>query len=202
MINSIKERLQDINFDKISRSLDIDSAILKALFTIETDDYNCFVAPGHPSIKFHGHIFWHQLKMKHKSIAKYLEGNEDILYPIYSNKYYKEGLDEYLRLERAMRIDKKAALSATSWGAFQIMGFNHPLCGSPTITKFVKDMKTDKTHQLKLFSEYIKNTNLVILLKNGEWTEFANQYNGLKESKMLFDVRLATAIQYFKYDLE
>ena len=200
MINSIKERLDKVNFAKISRTLDIDESILKALFIIETDEQDCFVAPGHPSIKFQGHIFWHQLKMKRKPINKYLEGNEDILYPIYSNKYYKEGIDEYLRLERAVRIDKKAALSATSWGSFQIMGFNHPLCGSSSISKFVKDMKTDETHQLKLFSEYIKNTNLITLLKNNEWTEFANQYNGFKQSKSLFDVRLATAVQYFKYD--
>jgi len=42
---------------------------------------------------------------------------------------YKEGEAEYERLLRARRINEDAANASTSWGLFQIMGFNHAAWG-------------------------------------------------------------------------
>src|SRR5690606_2592815 len=51
-------------------------------------------------------------------------GNENIIYKSWTSKNYLKGDQEYKRLEAAKKIDHKAAIYATSWGLFQILGEN------------------------------------------------------------------------------
>ena len=53
-----------------------------------------------------------------------MKGNEDILHEKRNNENQIGGVREYTRFNRAMLIDTKAAVFATSWGMFQILGEN------------------------------------------------------------------------------
>jgi len=44
------------------------------------------------------------------------------------------------RLERAIGFDEEAALNSASWGADQVMGFNHPVAGFTTVKALVDAM--------------------------------------------------------------
>lgn len=61
---------------------------------------------------------------------KYVAGNENILYPSWRREHYYGGIREYERLEKAREIHKEAADASTSWGMFQVMGFNYVMCGT------------------------------------------------------------------------
>src|SRR5690606_12388966 len=79
---------------------------------------------GRAKILFEGHKFWHWLKEAGKNPVELVKGNEDILYEKWTRAHYKGGKGEYDRLQKAMNIDKKAAIYSASWGKFQILGEN------------------------------------------------------------------------------
>ncbi len=60
-----------------------------------------------------------------------------IFFPKWDKSKYLGGVHEYKRLELAKEIDGECALKSASWGMFQIMGFNHRLCGCKDVFEFV-----------------------------------------------------------------
>lgn len=94
---------------------------------------------------------------------------------------YLGGQQEYRRLNQALTIDRDCALASTSWGLFQIMGFNYADCGYPSVEAYVADMKQNEKLQLQSFVKFIQQNNrgaLWTALKAKDWTTFAGKYNG------------------------
>ena len=120
-----------------------------------------------------------------------LKGNENIVYFKWTKIYYSE--DQYLRLEKAKKINTDAALKSTSWGLFQIMGFNHLTCGYKTVEDYVNDMCLNEEKQLQAFINFIKNDsngNKYTALKAKDWTLFAKLYNGSGYAQNQYDTKL------------
>ncbi|RZK45517.1 MAG: N-acetylmuramidase family protein, partial [Pedobacter sp.] len=109
--------------------------------------------------------------------------------------YYK--LNQHERLAKAIRINETAALKSASWGAFQIMGFNHEKCGFKSVQEFVKAMEKDEYSQLDSFCKYLCATHLDVNLKNLDWKGFARGYNGPDYVKNQYDTKLAKAYQTY-----
>lgn len=172
-------------------------AAIKAVLEVETGGRGGFIAVDKPIILFEGHIFWRQLKNRGISPAKYQKGNEDILYPKWTKAYYKGGVKEYDRLERARLIHREAADSSASWGLAQIMGFNYRVCGCKSVEEFVGMMSENEGQQLELFSRFIKNNRWDVYLRNLDWKGFARHYNGAGYEQNQYDKRLERA--YAKY---
>jgi len=122
-IISDEEIRQIITDLKEKENIDMQFPVLKAIIEIESGGRG-HLEDGRTKILFEGHKFWYWLKEAKKSPEDYVKDNEDILYEKWTKKFYKGGPGEYLRLNRAMQIDKKAAVFATSWGLFQILGEN------------------------------------------------------------------------------
>ena len=80
-----------------------------------------FLKDGRPKILFEGHVFWRELRKAGLSPQKLVPGNEDILYMNWTKAHYVGGAGEYARLDKAIKIDREAALKSASWGLFQIM---------------------------------------------------------------------------------
>lgn len=94
-------------------------------------------------------------------------------------------------MNRAIILDKKAALQSASWGAFQIMGENYKAAGFSTIEEFVKNMETVQG-QLDAFVNFIKKTPpLQSALQNKQWSTFARVYNGPDYKSNAYDNKLA-----------
>ncbi len=86
---------------------------------------------------------------------------------------------------------------ATSYGAFQIMGFNYRLAGFSSVEEMVLAMQDPKS-QLEAFANYIKNRPAVHkALQNHDWTTFARLYNGPGYAQNNYDNKIATAFNKF-----
>lgn len=197
--------LQDDDFKQVARLLDCEPAALMAVQQVETGGRGGFFnEPGRieepkrrPIILFEGHIFWSQLKQRGINPELHVKGNEDILYPKWSKAHYVGGVKEYERLYKARAIDREAADASASWGMFQIMGFNHRLCGENSVAGFVDMMHKSELHQLLLSARFIKSAGMLPALQQKNWAEFARRYNGPKYAENKYDTKLKNAYEAF-----
>lgn len=195
------EKLTEEDFTLVSKLLDVEIAVLKAVQKVETGGRGGFFSPGKPAILFEGHIFWSQLKKRNIVPENYIVGNEHILYPKWEKCHYKGGLGEYERLEQARKINKAAADASASWGMFQIMGFNYAACGEISIESFVKSMIDSECKQLILFARFIKQSGMLPALQFKNWAEFAKRYNGPAYALNKYDEKLADAYKLYSMPL-
>ena len=132
-----------------------------------------FSPDGFPKTLFEGHWF-HKLTK-----GKYSQTHPTISYPTWTRQFYgKTWQAERARLELATSLDRTAALQSASWGMFQIMGFNHGLCGYKTVQQFVNAMCKDENSQLEAFVGFVIERGLADELQRKDWHGFARLYNG------------------------
>ncbi len=188
-------RITENDFRKVANTLDVEIAAIKAVQKVETGGRGGFILPGKPKILFEGHIFWGQLK----NPEEHEKGNEDILYRKWTKAHYLGGLAEYSRLEKACRIDKKAALMSASYGMFQIMGFNYAACGFKDVFSYVEAMKLNEGEHLKAFASFIRhNPKMLTALQDKKWADFAKLYNGPGYEQNNYDTLLRDNYEKFK----
>lgn len=186
--------VKDAVFEKCAKEIGCEVACLRAVTEVECGGRGCFFAEGKPAILFEGHVFWRNLI----DPEKYVVGNEDILYPTWTKDYYKGGLGEYDRLERAKKIDETAALKSASWGAMQVLGENYKACGCSTVQEFVEKMSESGESQLELATKFIlHHPKMAQALRDKDWETFARLYNGKGYKKNHYDEKLAAA--YIKH---
>lgn len=190
-------KLTENDFELTARLLDVEPAALKAVKSVESGKFGGFFKPGKPVILFEGHVFWKQLKQRGINPELHMSGNENILYPQWSKDHYAGGLKEYERLEKARAIHREAADASASWGMFQIMGFNHVLCGEKSVAGFVEMMHKSELHQLLLSARFIKSAGMLPALQQKNWMEFARRYNGPKYAENKYDRLLTAAYSSF-----
>lgn len=111
--------------------------------------------------------------------------------------HYYGGIREYERLEKAREIHKEAADASTSWGMFQVMGFNYVMCGYGSVDEMVKDMCSGEDKQLEAFARFIKLAELRPNLERKDWTGFAKRYNGPRYAQNHYDKKLEEAYLRF-----
>jgi hypothetical protein len=158
--------ISEEQFAEAAKLLKCEVAAVKAVNKVETGGRSSFNASGKPKILFEGHVFWKELLRAGIDPKKYINGNEDILYPTWNiekvRPFYK--LDQYARLEKAKVIHADAAYKSASWGAFQIMGNNHVRCGFAKVIDFV-NAQYDEYKQLMCFCTYLKNSHIDLHLQ-------------------------------------
>lgn len=186
-------KLCENDFVRAAKLLDVEVAAIKAVQEVETGGRGGFIRIGYPTILFEGHIFWSQLKKQGLNPEDYVVGNEDILYPKWTKKFYKQGMAEYDRLSRAKNINETAALCSASWGMWQIMGFNYAACGCASVYDFGTEMQLHEGTQLNLFVEFLRTNGLDKYLRNKDWAQFARHYNGPGYKENRYDEKLESA---------
>lgn len=103
------------------------------------------------------------------------------------------GPNDYETLRAAMDIDETAALESTSWGMFQIMGFNHRLCGVDNVVAFVQEHRVSERRQLELCAKFLEKSGCLPYLQQRHWAGFARMYNGPGYRQNAYDQKLADA---------
>ncbi|WP_130734899.1 N-acetylmuramidase family protein [Flavobacterium sp. J27] len=180
----------------------LELACVKAVNTVESSGKG-FLASGKPKILFEGHIFWKELIKRGIDPSLYLNtSSASVLYPIWTKKYYLGGDAEYARLEKAIQMNanpifKEAAYCATSWGCFQIMGFNAIPIGYSSVENFVEKMYLSEKEHLFAFGLFLKTNHLIPYLQNKDWAGFASRYNGSGYKANKYDEKLANAYQKY-----
>ena len=178
--------LQESDYERAAKVLNCEVACIKAVAQVESAG-DGFLKDGRPKILFEAAIFsgltGHAYDKSHPNISS-LKWNRAL---------YKGGALEYNRLDEAEILNSEIANKSTSWGKFQIMGFNFKLAGYSTIWGFIGDMKISEGKQLDAFVNFIKNSNLSGALKNKNWALFAQGYNGPGYAANQYDIKLAAA---------
>ncbi|MBI40430.1 MAG: hypothetical protein CMF59_12585 [Leptospiraceae bacterium] len=90
------------------------------------------------------------------------------------------GAGEWKRFQKAAKLDRKAAIEAAGWGAFQIMGFHWKRLGYKSADEFAAAMHTVKG-QVQAFVRFLEThpfKGLKQALIDGDLDTFAHYYNG------------------------
>lgn len=148
--------------------------------------------PHLPKILFEAHVFDRYTK------GRYRASHPNLSSKVWNRKLYIGGQGEYVRLWKAMQLDRHAALMSASVGGAQIMGFNHKLAGFDTVEAFWEAMKVSEAAHLEAFVSFIKGRKLVSALKAissnaADCIAFARGYNGAAYAKNDYHGRIARA---------
>lgn len=167
------------------------TAHIKAVVAVESTGSGFFKSKR-PKILFEAHKF-----------SEFTQHRYDLTYPSISSQHWNKKLyygndGEYDRLYTALCLDSNAALKATSWGLFQIMGFNFASCSFNSVEEMVKSMYVSEGDQLNAFVAYIKSVGLDNVLRTNQWAIFAARYNGPAYRENNYDVRLQEAYALHK----
>ncbi len=168
-------------------ALDLGVAELWAVLQVETRGSG-FYADRRPVILFERHKFSELTEGRFDGGAPHLSS------PV-PGGYGGPGVQQYERLEGAMSLDADAALSSTSWGLGQIMGFNARRAGFDSVGSMVMAMSQGEGLQLAAVANYLQTSDCARLLRQRNWTAFAARYNGSRYAEHRYDLRLAQAHQ-------
>lgn len=199
----MKDKLTNEMIKDLANRLGIEPALLKAVQLVEAAGRDGFLADGRPQILFEGHIMYKEFhkKFPDRDLDYLCKRFSMVFYPKWDKSKYFGGLGEYKRLELAEEIDEECALKATSWGMFQIMGFNHNLCGCKDVFDFVHKMSESHEKQLELMYYFMNNSGCLKELKEKDWAGFAKKYNGPGYAQNAYDQKLRNAYENFKNKL-
>lgn len=124
-----------------------------------------------PKILFERHIFSRETQARwdgsHPDISNASPGG-----------YERGGPDQYARLQKAMALDRHAALRSTSWGVGQVMGVNATAAGFADVERMVEAMAQSENAQLEGMARFIVHKGLDDSLRDADWKRFAQGYNG------------------------
>lgn len=140
-----------------------------------------------PIIRFEPHIF-----------RKLTAGRYDKVAPEVSHAYKARPCpvaqsDRWGQLITAVRLDPESALQSASWGLFQVMGFNHRLCGYENVFTFTQALAAGEKWQLFAAMKFIRAKGILDALKFGRWEEVERVYNGDGYAGNPYDKKLAAA---------
>lgn len=175
------EPLSSAGFEAAVATLGVGMAELVAVLKVESKSCG-FLPSRRPKILYERHVF-HRLTGGRHSAA-----NPDISHPLAGG--YAGNEREYPRLERAMRLDRPAALKSASWGAGQVMGENHRMVGYDDVETMVLAMQASEDEQLMSVVKFIEAKRLAAALREHDWARFARGYNGPAYAKNKYDLML------------
>ncbi|HET6941468.1 MAG TPA: N-acetylmuramidase domain-containing protein [Sphingomicrobium sp.] len=179
-------RMDDRSIEEAARSIGCDIAAVRSVIDVESR--GGFYADGRPKLLFERHYF------SRLTGGRFDASNSDISCRTAGG--YRGGPGEYDRLERAIRLDRKAALRSASWGAFQIMGDNCKSAGFDDVEAFVEEMVAGEPQQLRAFVSFVKSARLDRHLCALDWKAFAKGYNGPGYKQNRYDEKLAAAYAF------
>lgn len=183
--------LTDTDFQRAANILGCEIAAIKAVCEVEAPRGG-FDADGDVITLLEGH------KFSAFTGGVYDKQYPNISYPKWTTRFYgKTRTAEKERLRVARSLNESAAIRATSWGRFQVMGFNYRAAGFTTLPAFVAAMESGEGAQLDAFVTFILTNHLADELRLHDWAGFARQYNGPDFEANHYDTKMATA--YAKY---
>lgn len=179
--------LESADITEAANRLSVTVPHIVALKTVETGAAGAFLPDGSGRLA----ALLEALHFSRRTLGKYDKVHPGISSQKWDRKLYLGGAAEYRRIDLAMSIDRTAALEATSWGGFQIMGFNHGACGFASAEDMVVAMAASERQQLLAFCGFIaSNPTLHRALQAGDWRTVARIYNGEGFEANRYDTKL------------
>lgn len=179
-------RFSDGAISQAAKDIGCDEAAIRAVIDVESR--GGFLPDKRPKILFERHHFHRHTK------GKFSASDPDIC----SSKAggYKGKASEYDRLDRAIKLNRQAALKSASWGAFQILGSNYEAAGFEDVESFCRAMCEGEDAHLRAFVKFVQKNRLDDELCRRDWKGFARGYNGPAYRKFEYDTKLSAAYKY------
>ena len=166
---------------------------LRAIAAVEAGQFGAFLDSGEPVILYERHLF-----------HRYTEGKFDG-FPIPPGTLAAWGVlsdarpggygpvsAQHTKLAAAIHLDRQAALRATSWGLFQILGDNWNAAGYESLQAFVNAMYRSADDHLLALTRFLKGDHrMLTAIRSKDWLAFARAYNGPAQHG--YDQRMRTA---------
>ncbi len=185
--------ISDKAFKEAAKTLNVSEALIRAFAEVESGRLGGFSRPGQPVVLFEGHWFYKYTD------GKFKDSHPTLCYQRWTKVHYASNQqDEWNRFQTACKLDLKAALLSASYGRFQVMGFNHKICGYSDVGDFVEAMTESEDNHLKAFCGFIKNNNMVSLMQKFDYKALARKYNGEGYALNKYDIKIEKAYNKFK----
>lgn len=185
----MKPTLTETDFQRAAADLGCQVAAIKAVREVEAGGAG-FNPDESIKLLFEGHHFHRLTGGKHA--AKY----PHLSYPKWTRVFYGTNqVEEHKRFNAAVALDPVAALLSTSFGLFQVMGFNHARCGFADAADMLKAFAKGEPEQLDGFVEFVRFSGLADELQQKRWADFARHYNGPSYAVNRYDTKLAAAFK-------
>lgn len=185
-------RLTLADYKQAAQLLRTGVAEVKAVRDVESNGYG-FLPDGRILIRFEGHRF------RKETGRKFDKSHPTISHPYMPDCPYNKGpVSDYRRLKVAMALDATAALKATSWGLFQVMGDECWRCGFKDVHAFVDYLKTGEPAQLICLARFLISKQLDDELRNHEWDGLAYGYNGEHYRDNDYQLKLAAKYAFHR----
>ena len=174
------DAVSEDDYQRVADGLSCGVAAVRAVAEVETA-CEPFLSDrtGRPSILFEAHIF------NRYTNGRFLGAKDRYGVALATAQwdrtlYGKGGAHQYERLEDACALDRHAALMATSWGMFQIMGFNWKDAGFGSCEEMVAAMRSGPAAHLMAFQNFVRSKQLDGTLRSTppDFKTFATKYNG------------------------
>ena len=189
-----KGNITAADYERIAEKLGVEPAVIQAIAEVESSGGG-FNKDGSVKVRFEGHQFKKYLTKQGVDVnALIQQGYGDIIYSYSERGNKPHGYSAY---NKAAGLNEKGAIYATSFGAFQIMGFNYSAAGHKSMEAF-KEAQSTFTGQVESFINFVsKNKELLQAMKNKDFATFARLYNGPNYSSNQYDIKMLA--KYNKY---
>lgn len=168
-----KKRLSDFDYMLAGLRLGVEPAAIKAIAYIESNGVG-FYDNGNVKIRFESQ-FLTRYQVAQKVVPNY-----------------------FTTFSAAYAYNQESAILSTSFGIFQIMGFNYKAAGYSTVKGFYIAMDRSAIAQLNAFCGFIEKNDLAKYLRDKNWAAFAYRYNGAGYARNNYDTKLETFYNKFK----
>jgi hypothetical protein len=161
-----------------ARDLGVEYAALAAVAQVESSGVG-FLPSGRLKVLFEGHIFWQRLEMRRYDPLAVHAQYPTLCFRQWTRQHYLGGEREWDRVEAARKIHETSALESTSWGLFQLMGFNASAAGYGSVLEMV-GLFADRgeAEHLGAICRWMRQNGLARRLAAKDWLGFARGYNG------------------------
>lgn len=176
------QAITDQDIYDLAQELRCSPAVLEAIAKVESNGFGWF-PDGRIKILWEAHWFYrlldkHRPDLLKEAVKKGLARKKWVSPKNGGYKNQNKTDDRYRLLQEGIDIHQEIALSSISVGKFQIMGFNHKLCGYDTATHMWVDFPDSEVNQLKAFAAFLKNKKLGPALRSEDFDRIETVYNG------------------------
>lgn len=165
----------------LARELGCHPATLEAIAEVESNGFGWF-DDGRIKILPEPHKFDDYLPKARRAEALRLGLASPSFEATRASGHYKRMTNgpgpRYAFLARLIAFDENAAFNAISVGRFQIMGFNHEVCGYPTAKAMFDAFVDSEAEQLRAFGRFLVSKNLKAALAAENFDLVEQRYNG------------------------
>lgn len=179
---------------RLAEDFEIEPAALMAIVEVESGGRFFAKVDGRkePLIRFEGHYFDRLLPASSRERAVKLGLASPKAGKIANPR---RQVDRWKLLNRAIKINRTAALSSCSWGVGQVMGDHWKWLGYGSVDALVEQARSGVAGQIELMARYIDKAGLIKALQDRDWASFARHYNGPAFAKYGYDKKMAAAFE-------